>query len=156
MKVVIYISIAVLFFSCKARKQIETTETIVSSDSVVYIERTTIDTVKFPADTIYQSYPISVFIHDTVIEYRKGRASSIIQSNSGVLSVTTKCDSLEKLVLSTQTELKELTRVNSTKEVRESKTKEIPWWYKASFWLVLIAIVFLVIKRVIKTYLIPI
>lgn len=145
-----------MLFSCKARKQIKTKETLVSSDSIVYIERTTIDTVRFPADTIYQSYPLSVFVYDTIIKYKTGRASSIIQSNGGVISVITKCDSLEKLVLSTQTELKEFSKVNNSKEVNKTKIKEIPWFYRASFWLVLIVTISLIIKRVIKTYLIPI
>lgn len=145
-----------MLFSCKARKTIETKETIQSSDSIVYIERTTIDTVKFPADTIYRSFPITVFQTDTIIEYRKGRASAKIQSNSGILYVTTKCDSLQKLVLSTQIELKELSKVNHSKVVIKTKVKEIKWWYKASLWIVIVLLVFWLGKTVVKMYLKPI
>ncbi len=141
-----------MLFSCKARKQVETKETISSSDSIVYIERTTIDTVRIPSEGFSQSYPKSFFSRDTVIICRSGRASSRIESNKGVLNVTTKCDSLEKLVLSTQTELKELSKQSHTKEVIEKTTKHVPWWYKASLWLVLIAIVLLIIKKVFNTY----
>lgn len=122
-----------------------------SSDSIVYIERTTIDTVKIPADTIYKSFPLTVFKTDTIIEYRTGRASSKVQSQSGVLYVTTKCDSLQELVLSTQSELKQLSQLTHTKEV--VKTTEVPWWYKASLFLVVIYIIGFIIKTIFKTHL---
>lgn len=121
-----------------------------SNDSVVYIETFKIDTVILPGETIYKSIPVDVLKYDTIIEYRSKTSSAKIESKSGILSFTSVCDSLEKLVISTQSKLERLSKSSINKQVVQKKVKGVPWWYKASFFLVIAAVVIWLIKRYLK------
>lgn len=152
----IYISLVLALLSCKSHKQV-TKQTVVSSikkDSIVYIDRVKVDTVKIPAEVIEVQVPLEVFKTDTVLVYNKGRVSTKLVSNNGVLNFNTRCDSLEKLVLSTEKILiKE--RKAKDKLIEKSKSKEVivksvGWYYKASLFIVIAIICGVIIYLLIK------
>ncbi len=147
MRYILYITILIISLSCKMRR---TTSSSVSNDSIIYIERVQVDTIKFPSDTIYKVFPLTTFLHDTIIEYRQGRASGSVQSKFQSLYITANCDSLERLVLSKQTEIQRLSKTNKeVKEVIKIK-KEIPRIYKMSLWFTIIATLYVVGRIVFK------
>ncbi|MCT4580835.1 MAG: hypothetical protein N4A35_05400 [Flavobacteriales bacterium] len=154
----IYIAITLLSFACKSHKTIteQTTSMSVKQDSVVYIDRVKIDTIKIPSEVIKVQVPYEVFKTDTVIIYQKGRAQTKIKSHNGLLSLDMRCDSLEKLVLSTE-KLVLKQRNENDRLIERSRHKEIivnpvKWYYKASLFIVvallIVLLLFLFIKHI--------
>ena len=136
--------ILVLFTSCVSRHQIKelTNETSNTLDSVRIIERVIVDTIRIPAEEIISVIPITVFKHDTVIFYKQGRAQTRIVYKSGKLHLNTRCDSLERLILSTQKELIHISRQNeSKKQISESnKERENSALKRTIFWIIFFAL----------------
>ena len=161
MNKLIIISLLLLFNSCRSHKKVvtQTTTSDIVLDSVVYIDRVKIDTIKIPSEVLKVSVPLEVLRVDTVKTYQKGRITTKVVYRDGILNVDTRCDSLEKLVISTEKTLlklkhrqEQLVHQSDSKEVI---IKEVKWYYKGSLWIVIIFICFYVGKTIIKKGLMP-
>ena len=123
-----------------------------TKDSIVYVDRVTVDTVKFPTETLVVRVPVTVFERDTVVVFKNGRASTKLVYQDKIITIHTQCDSLEKLVLSRDRQLLNLRSYikESSTETKEKLKKEVPWYYKSALWICLGLILFLIIRFIVK------
>lgn len=127
MRVLIFISCLLFAFSCKTVEH-----TVIESnvrDSVVYVDQTIVDTFKVPSETLEVFVPYEVFKYDTVIHFKSGRANTQVRSLNGMLKINTRCDSLEKILLSRN---KYISQFHTAKHATKTKSNIQPvrWYHK--------------------------
>lgn len=145
---VIVLSSVVILIGCRTIKEKEVTHEIYR-DSIRYVERVKIDTLKIKGDTV------SVFVdcNDPKPKpqtRRSGRSSVIVEPTEKGYLVTAVCDSLERLVVSYEKTLYTL----RTAHQRESKLKSVglSGWQTFQIWAGRLLLLFLVGYFVLKRY----
>lgn len=156
MRNVIIIAILVMgLASCKTSQQItSTTANATATDSVVIKEVVKVDTVHIAADSVFVTVPLEVLRTDTVIKFKNQRSSVMLQVEKGNLKAIAHCDSLKRLVLSYENSISAYKKNTSEKHYSD-KLKiviPVPWYYKASFWILIIIIILGSIALVLKSY----
>lgn len=135
--IIILIATVLLLLGCRTVKEVSNNEVSATehvSDSIVYIERVVVDTVQFPADTLRVQVPIELFSTDTVVVFEQGRATTQIVYKDSAIYLTTTCDSLEALVLSTEkVVIKQQKKINELKQNNTETVVKTPWF--TSWWL---------------------
>lgn len=140
-----------MLVGCNATRLTSSTQVSnVTKDSLVYVDRVIVDTVKIPADTLFVEVPAEVFKRDTVVVYKNGRASTQIIYRNGKVTLNTRCDSLEKLVLSRDRQIYNLHKsINKTStETKEKVNQRVPWYYKLAMLLVFGFVLFFIVKLI--------
>lgn len=130
MKTLLFITTILLFASCRTVKEKEVIHHIYN-DSISYVERVKIDTIKIKADTV------SVFVdcNDSKPKpqtKRSGRSSVLVEPSGSGYVIMAVCDSLQKIAISQQKEIFKLKTV--IQEERHSKRVELTSWQ--SFWII--------------------
>ena len=152
--IVVQTAIFLALFSCGSSKNVSHTtySKLESHDSIAYVERTIVDTVVIPAETLEVQIPFEVLKLDTVMVFKNGRVQTEIRYINGNIELQSTVDSLEKLVLSTEKEFTSFKNEKSDeKEVFISeKVKGVGWFYKMSAWVSGILILALLIWGAIK------
>jgi hypothetical protein len=132
-------------FSCRTAKSVasnsasNTTEQ--KGDSLIYIERMHIDTVKVAAESASLTIPFKL-LKDSLINYMEksnGRAQVIIQRKGDSILVQANCDSLMQLLISRDKELRKWQQYAlDHKETKTTTTVYVkpPTWF---VWLLIIA-----------------
>lgn len=155
------LALMLCFTSCATQKLSENTVSHQATYDSVYVEKTMqIDTVFFPADTVKIGVPITRLLHDTIIIQKGERSAVKLEVSNHRLTATGICDSLQKLVISTQEKINRLqsTKSSYTHNLSSERVKHIPWYYKTAFWLCLgLLILFLLglLSKVLKKYINP-
>lgn len=158
MNQLIFIAVLAVITSCKSQKEVvqHTDKTDSSRDSIVYIDKVVVDTIRIPSETLEIQVPVEVLKTDTVMVYKNGRASTKVVYRDGVLNLNTRCDSLEKLVLSTEKilikERQRNTQLTEKNQSREVMVRPVRWYYKAAFWVVMALVAFWLCKTALKAY----
>ena len=154
--IILTISIVGSLTSCRTSESITNSATMVNKyDSVVIHEIVKVDTIRIPADSVIVQVPIVQLEHDTIIKYRSRSASVKMEVDHGQLRVTANCDSLERLVLSYEKLNTNYHRnvARKTHSEKLSVIQRVPWFYRASLWILIILLVVGAIGLVIKLYL---
>lgn len=137
------------FVSCRTLKSKKSefkseVKTENKKDSVIVRETVRIDTVKFAQESANLAVPFSLLRDDLLnyMEKSNGRAKVIIQRVGDSIFVEAKCDSLERLVASKSTELRQWQQYALEQSIKEQSKEsvvkiDVPWWFKIA----LIAIV---------------
>jgi hypothetical protein len=117
-----------LFASCRT---VKTTEQVheKQKDSISYVERVIIDTLKIPGDKIEIEIPCNELKSQS---FSKGRAKVKLEPKGNGYTVIVTCDSIEKLLLSKQREIFRLS--DSLKQSNARKDVGLSQWQ--SFWIV--------------------
>lgn len=144
--------ILTLLTSCRAMQ--ETTIETTQSDSVVYVDRTIVDTFRVPSETLEFLVPFEVLKVDTLIQFKNGRASTKLTYTNGNIKIDTKCDSLEKLVLRTEKYIKQQKSfqksINSKSKII---TKPVRWYHKTALWVCLLFTLYFIGKLLFNIHL---
>ncbi len=153
---IIFLVIIVGLTSCRTSEQITSSAISNNShDSVVIKEVVRVDTIRLAADSVMITTPVYSLQHDTIIKYRSRNASLKVEVTNGQLKATANCDSLERLVLSYEKSNTAYHKAE-TKGFHSDKLKivqTVPWYYKASFWILIILTITGLIILFFKTYL---
>lgn len=141
----------------KETKQV-TTQVAEKLDSTIRRETVRIDTIRIPAETIKEEIPVADLTEGREYKFRseKGRASTNVKVENGILKVDTRCDSLERYVLQTEIYIERLIKQNKElKELNETKeviVKPVPFYYKISLWASIILLLYIVLKALTKKF----
>lgn len=117
-----------LFSSCKTGKLNEQVHHK-QKDSISYVERVIIDTLKIPGDKIQIQIPCNELRPQS---FSEGRAKVKLEPKGNGYTVIVTCDSVEKLLLNKQLEIFKLS--DSLKQSNVRKTIELSQWQY--FWIV--------------------
>lgn len=152
----LFLLLCLVAAGCKTARQTTFTDHHATrSDSVIIREVVHLDTVRIPADSVIVHVPVTILKRDTVIRYRSERATATLQSRGGQITLTTRCESLEKLVVSYRRELIRTRQKNKTLRRESEKEYPAPWYYKVALWLALLYLLFQAIKALFQRYLTP-
>lgn len=149
----ILVFVALTLASCSTKRQaVEVSTTQEASDSSVFIQEVSIDTVVFQADSIVNDVQLEDLTEDTTISFTGGHVSTDIIVTDGVVSIKSTCDSLEQLVISYETriaEYKDRSYSHST-NIEQTIIKEVAWYYKAALWYASLSLIIRGFKMVLK------
>lgn len=93
----ILIILIMVTVSCKTKQNIVSS----SKDSVIYVERTVVDTLYVKPSTITATIPISEIKDTSIIMHSKGQATAKLTIKNGKINCEAYCDSLYQLYLNT-------------------------------------------------------
>ncbi|QSW90695.1 hypothetical protein J0383_07765 [Flavobacterium endoglycinae] len=112
------ILLVILFIGCKTVKTVEQSHEK-RKDSISYVERVKIDTLKIPGEKIQIELPCDQIKPQSSFQ---GRTKVKAQPNGNGYIITASCDSIEKIVISKDREINRLSealKVNNTQKTVE-------------------------------------
>lgn len=127
MKKLSIILIGLLFANCRPVKSVEQTHEK-QKDSISYIERVKVDTIKIPGDKIEINLPCDQIRPQS---FAQGRGKVKAEPKGNGYTVVFTCDSIEKLVISKDKEINRLSEQLKTSDAK--KTIELSFW--DTFWI---------------------
>jgi hypothetical protein len=148
MKKISIILLVILCVGCRTIKTVEQTQET-KKDSVSYIERVKIDTLRIPAEKIQIELPCNQLRPQSSAQ---GRAKVKAEPRGNGYIVVLSCDSIEKIVISKD---REINRLSQALQISDSKkTKELTFmqtaWIKIgkclTFVLALWGVIILLVK----------
>lgn len=125
----LFISAILLLWSCKTLKEKQAIHHVYK-DSISYVERVKIDTIKIKADTV----AFFIDCNDSMPKSqtkRSGRSSVLVEPSGSGYVIMAVCDSLERLVISYEKTLYAL----KTAHQKESQSKILGLTGWQSFWI---------------------
>jgi len=131
MKTILFISVIILVIGCRTIKEKEVIHNIYN-DSIRYVEKVKIDTIKIKADTV----ALFIDCNDSKPKAqtkRSGRSSVLVEPSGSGYVIMAVCDSLQRLAISYQKEIFKLKTV--TQKESQFKRVELTSWQ--SFWIVI-------------------
>lgn len=120
----ILIILIMLTVSCKTKQNIVSS----SKDSVIYVERTVVDTLYVKPSTITATIPISEIKDTSIILHSKGQATAKLTIKNGKINCEAYCDSLYQLYLNT-TKTYHQSSVNEQKKNIEKQPCNRWFWF---------------------------
>jgi hypothetical protein len=121
--------LVLLFASCKTAKSTQISQAK-QKDSVSYVERVIVDTLKIPGDKIEIKIPCDDLKYQS---FSKGRAKVKVEPKGNWYVITASCDSIEKLLISKE---KETIRLSEKLKNNDSQ-KVVGLTQLQSFWIVM-------------------
>jgi hypothetical protein len=121
--------LVVLFASCKTVKNTQISQEK-QKDSISYVERVIVDTLKIPGDKIEIKIPCDDLKSQS---FSKGRAKVKVEPKGNGYVITASCDSIEKLLISKE---KEIIRLSEKLKSNDSQ-KVVGLTQLQSFWIVM-------------------
>ncbi|MCV9929527.1 hypothetical protein OIU83_17835 [Flavobacterium sp. LS1R49] len=124
---IIIVMILFLLLGCKS---VKSTQQIIEKqkDSISYVERVVVDTLRIPGDIISVNVPCDQLTNQS---FSKGRAKVKLEPKGNGYTITVSCDSIEKLILSKNIE------INRLSKLIKDNTKVIGLSIWQSFWIVI-------------------
>lgn len=135
MKQILYLLIGLLLFSCKTSKKV--TEKIVTKDSLVYVEKVRVDTVKIVetktiTEPIYNEIEIPCDSLDYYQKIANGKVQFKVVKEKGKVKIIYKQDSLvDKYKLLYFKSINKLDSISKIKNISVSTQKEV---IQKTFW----------------------
>ncbi len=124
----------------------------IRSDSIIYIETVKLDTVSFAKESFRMTIP--EYLHDTVVVYRKGRASAQIKYVDGRKELTASCDSISEIVIGKDIQITNLkSRLTDKNRVIETEVKPPDRGGRWFFWIGMWASITVIAIKLINKYL---
>lgn len=121
----------VVIFLLLGCRSVKNTQQVIEKqkDSISYVERVVIDTLRIPGDVISVKIPCDQLTNQS---FSKGRAKVKIEPKGNGYTLIVSCDSIEKLILSKNIEINRLS--NLLKDNTQTKVIELSKWQ--SFWII--------------------
>lgn len=156
--------VSMLAVSCSTGRKVteQSVSTATVRDSIVMVETVRVDTVRVAGETITRIIELECDEQGQVVpvaeQHRTGRASVSVSARGNALTVTANCDSLERLLVSRDTRISQLSETaESLLHTRDTQVRcDVPWPYKAAAWVAagyLILTVLWVVWKLFRTYL---
>lgn len=121
--------LVLLFASCKAVKNAQISQEK-QKDSISYVERVIIDTLKIPGDKIVVQIPCDELKSQN---FSKGRAKVKVEPKGNGYVITASCDSIEKLLISKEKEI-----IRLSEKLKNSDSQKVTGLTQLqSFWIVM-------------------
>lgn len=127
MKKISLLLLVILFLGCKTVKTVEQSQEK-RKDSISYVERVTIDTLRIPGEKVEIELPCDELRPQSSAQ---GRANVKAEPKGNGYIVTASCDSIEKLVISKDRKIYRLTELLKDSNVKET----VELTFMQTFWI---------------------
>lgn len=137
----ILIILMMITVSCKTKQNVISSSKM--QDSVLYIEKTVIDTIYIQPSTVTATIPVSQIKDTIIINHSKGQATAKLIIKNGKINCEAYCDSIYKLYLNTTKTYHRSSFNDENKNITEKQHCNRWFWFALGVLAAFISTIFL-------------